>query len=71
MPAAERQAILAYLAAKLLHLYVLRAEACGQEDWHRLRALEAEIERAKSNRSSMVFKAPRQPASTKPVPSFG
>ena len=30
---------------RLIDLYVRRAQACGQEDWHRLRVLEREIAR--------------------------
>jgi|HubBroStandDraft_3_1064219.scaffolds.fasta_scaffold261816_2 hypothetical protein len=55
MPAADRREILADLGAKLLHLYVLRAEACSQEDWHRVRTLEAEIEQATGERNGIIF----------------
>jgi hypothetical protein len=34
------------LSDRLIELYTLRAEACGQEDWHRVRCLEAHINRA-------------------------
>ena len=55
MPAAGRREILADLGAKLLHLYVLRAEACSQEDWHRVRTLQAEIEHATGERNAIVL----------------
>jgi len=31
------------IADRLIDLYTRRAEACGQEDWHRVRRLEQEI----------------------------
>jgi hypothetical protein len=31
------------VADRLIDLYTRRAEACGQEDWHRVRRLEQEI----------------------------
>jgi len=61
LPTAEQQE-LAALGAKLLHLYVLRAEACGQEDWQRFRALQAEIERATSDRNAILLKQPAMAA---------
>jgi hypothetical protein len=42
MPAADQRTV-ADIGEQLLRLYVLRAQACGPEDWHRLRALEAQI----------------------------
>jgi hypothetical protein len=42
------------LGDRLIELYTLRAEACGQEDWHRVRGLEEEIERAASHRQAIL-----------------
>jgi hypothetical protein len=55
MPISDERAILADLGAQLLHLYVLRAEACGQEDWHRVRTLQAEIDRATPDRDAILL----------------
>jgi hypothetical protein len=55
MPTSDGRAILADQGAQLLHLCVLRAEACGQEDWHRARTLQAEIEQATAHRNAILF----------------
>ena len=55
MPTSDGRAIVADLGAQLLHLYVLRAEACGQEDWHRVRTLQAEIAQATADRDAIFF----------------
>jgi hypothetical protein len=46
--------VMADLGVQLLHLCVLRAQACGQEDGHRVRTLQAEIERAKAARKAVL-----------------
>jgi hypothetical protein len=42
---------------RLIELYTLRAEACGQEDWHRVRGLEEEINRAAAHRQAFLDRA--------------
>jgi hypothetical protein len=55
MQTSDKRAIAADLGEKLLHLYVLRSQACGQEDWHRVRTLETEIKQATAARNAVLF----------------
>jgi hypothetical protein len=55
MLTSDKRPIVTDLGEKLLHLYVLRAEACSQEDWHRMRTLEAEIEHATADRDAILL----------------
>jgi hypothetical protein len=49
----QEHALAVDIADRLIELYTLRAEACGQEDWHRVRRLEARIERAVDCRAAL------------------
>jgi len=42
------------IADRLIDLYTKRAEACGQEDWHRVRRLEQEIENESARRQALI-----------------
>lgn len=55
----EEQALSIDIADRLIDLYTRRAEACGQEDWHRVRRLEAEIEHESASRAAILGRAPR------------
>jgi len=55
MPETGEREILSDLGAQLLHLYVLRVGACGQEDWHRVRTLQAEIARVTTARNAILL----------------
>jgi hypothetical protein len=39
---------------RLIDLYIRRAEACGQEDWHRVRRLQQEINEEAACRQAIV-----------------
>jgi hypothetical protein len=56
LPPYDRQRV-TNLGDRLIELYTLRAEACGQEDWHRVRRLEEEIERAAAYRQAIFDRA--------------
>jgi hypothetical protein len=40
---ADDRTKVASIGDRLIDLYIRRAEACGQEDWHRVRRLESAI----------------------------
>jgi hypothetical protein len=42
------------IAGRLIDLYTRRGEACGQEDWHRVRRLEHEISQEAACRRAII-----------------
>jgi hypothetical protein len=50
----QRRGLAIDIADRLIDLYICRAEACGQEDWHRVRRLEAEIKNEAACRQAIL-----------------
>jgi hypothetical protein len=54
MSTPEERSMATNIADRLIELYTRRAEACGQEDWHRVRSLEREISEQIASRQSLL-----------------
>jgi hypothetical protein len=50
----EDRANVTDIGDRLIDLYTRRAEACGQDDWHRVRRLGNEISEEAANRQSIL-----------------